>query len=143
MKRIVEDHRQMIETFLQERKADLEMVCNSYAFEYLETPEEVNKVFNNLQKGSSAFVDLGVFNGEGVHVAYYGPYQLTGRIYGETEWFKEVIKKGYYISDVFLGYRKIPHFIIAVLKEEQGAKWVKRATIDTHTFNDLVKKVRI
>jgi two-component system NtrC family sensor kinase len=143
MKRIVEDHCQMIETFLHERKADLRMVCDSFTFKELETPEKVQSVFNNLQKGSSAFVDLGVFNGEGVHVAYYGPYQLTGRVYGETEWFKEVIKNGYYISDVFLGYRKIPHFIIAVLKEEQNAKWVIRATIDTLTFNDLVKKVRI
>src|SRR5512137_975847 len=30
MKRIVEDHRQMIETFLRERKSDLEFVAESY-----------------------------------------------------------------------------------------------------------------
>ncbi len=143
MKRIVEDHCQMIETFLKERKADLELTCNSYPFRELIEPDKLKKVFTHLQEGSNAFVDLGVFDGDGVHVAYYGPYQLTGRVYGETEWFREVIKKGYYISDIFLGYRRVPHFIIAIAREEGGKKWVIRATIDTFMFNDLVKRVRI
>ncbi|MFC1531773.1 ATP-binding protein [Thermodesulfobacteriota bacterium] len=143
MKRIVEDHCQMIETFLNERKADLGLICNSYTFKDLCEPNKLQVVFAHLQEGSNAFVDLGVFNGDGVHVAYYGPYKLTGMVYGETEWFREVIKKGYYISDIFLGYRKVPHFIIAVAKERKGKRWVIRATIDTFMFNDLVKKVRI
>ncbi|UCG07140.1 MAG: ATP-binding protein, partial [Desulfobacterales bacterium] len=70
-------------------------------------------------------------------------FQLTGRSYGQSPWFQEVIKKGYYISDVFLGYRQIPHFIIAVAKEDSDQRWVIRATIDTHRFNELVKSVRI
>lgn len=143
MQRIVGDHCQMIETFLNERKADLRLVCDSSSYHTLKDPERLQEVFVNLQKGSNAFVDLGVFNGDGIHVAYYGPYQLTGRIYGEMEWFKEVIKKGYYISDIFLGYRNIPHFIIAMAKVEDGETWVIRATIDTFMFNDLVKKFRI
>jgi two-component system NtrC family sensor kinase len=143
MQRIVNDHCQMIETFLNERKADLELICDSYRYNELSNPERLQEVFVNLQKGANAFVDLGVFNGDGVHVAYYGPYQLTGRVYGEMEWFREVIKKGYYISDIFLGYRKVPHFIIAVAKVENGEKWVIRATIDTFMFNDLVKQLRI
>ncbi|MBW1707558.1 MAG: two-component sensor histidine kinase, partial [Deltaproteobacteria bacterium] len=59
------------------------------------------------------------------------------------EWFKEVMKKGSYISDIFLGFRRIPHFIIALKREEAGKTWVLRSTIDTYLFNDLVKKVRI
>ena len=143
MKRIVEDHRQMIETFLNERKADLALICNSYTFEDLKARDKIRDVFDHLQVGSNAYVDLGVFNGEGVHVAYYGPYQLTGKVYGEAEWFREVIKKGYFISDIFLGYRNVPHFIIAIAKKENEKYWVIRATIDTFMFNELVKKVRI
>ena len=143
MKRIVEDHRQMIETFLQERKAELGLICNSYLFEDLSRREKIQAVFNHLQDVSNAFVDLGIFNGDGVHVAYYGPYDLRGRVYGDAEWFREVVKKGYYISDVFLGYRNVPHFIIAIAKGEEGERWVLRATIDSLMFNELVKKVRI
>ncbi len=143
MKRIVEDHRQMIDSFLRERRADLEFIINSYRFEDLADPEKLFVVFNQLQKESPTFIDLGIFNEEGIHITYHGPYRLVGRDYGEEDWFKQVLKHGVYISDIFLGYRRIPHFIIAVAKEEQGKKWVIRATIDTYMFTDLVEKVRI
>jgi two-component system NtrC family sensor kinase len=145
MKRIVGDHRQMIESFLAERKANLEFIVYSYGYEDLAHPETLFGVFNRLQMESSAFVDLGLFNEDGIHVNYQGPYRsrLIGKDYGEEDWFKEVIRQGYYISDVFLGYRNVPHFIIAMAREEKGKKWVIRATIDTYMFNELVKKVRI
>ncbi|MFO7600282.1 MAG: ATP-binding protein [Candidatus Desulfacyla sp.] len=143
LKRIVEDHRQMIDSFLRERTANLEFVIHSNSFQDLVDPEHLYTVFLNLQKESSAFVDLGVFNEEGTHVAYHGPFKLVGRDYGREPWLKEVLKKGPYISDVFLGYRRVPHFIIAVAREQDAMKWVLRATIDTHLFNEMVKKVRI
>jgi len=143
MRRIVEDHRQMIDTFLRERKSDLEFVAESYTFDNLADPIYLYKVFNLLQNKSAAFVDLGVFNEEGIHVTYQGPYKLIGKDYGEEDWFKEVMKQGYYISDTFLGYRRVPHFIVAITREEPGRKWVLRSTIDTQFFSHLVEKVRI
>ncbi|MEW6672257.1 MAG: ATP-binding protein [Thermodesulfobacteriota bacterium] len=143
LKRVVDDHSQMIQSFLNERKADLEFVQNAYTFEELSRPQGLTGVFQLLQNKSSAFLDLGVFDQAGVHVAYQGPYQLKGKVYNQYEWFKNVMRQGYYISDIFLGYRNVPHFIIAVVREENNRKWVIRATIDTFTFNDLVKKIRI
>jgi len=143
IKRIAEDHSQMIEVFLAERKSDLEFIAGSYVFQDLNAPEKIRTVFDRLKKESDAFVDLGIFNADGIHTAYHGPYRLTGMVYKNTPWFREVMKQGYYISDVFLGYRKIPHFIIAIAKEDQNGKWVIRATIDTLTFCRLVNEVRI
>lgn len=143
MKRIVGDHRHMIESFLEERKANLEFILHSYTFEELSQPENLHEIFIRLQKQSNAFVDMGVFNKEGVHAAYEGPYKLTGKIYKETDWFMEVMKKGYYISNIYLGFRQVPHFIIAAAREAEGEKWVIRATIDSYLFNTMVKKVRI
>ena len=143
MKRIVENHRQMIDSFLEERKANLEFIISSNNFRDLTEPDNISQVFENLQKESNAFIDLGVFNEEGIHVAYQGPYMLTGRDYKKADWFNEVMKTNTYISDVFLGYRRVPHFVIALAREDGGKKWVIRATIDTQMFNDLVKKVRI
>ncbi len=142
-RRIVDDHRHMIDFFLQERKADLEFILHSYDFEYLSQQENLLKVFERLQIKSNTFVDLGVFNQDGVHVAYQGPYKLTGRIYKDEDWFSEVMKKGYYTSDIFLGFRRVPHFVIAMAKQEGPKTWVIRATIDTYMFSDMVKKVRI
>jgi two-component system NtrC family sensor kinase len=143
MKRIIEDHRQMIDSFLRERKADLEFILNSYTYETLAEPGTLSDILTQLQKKSGAFVDLGLFNKDGIHVNYQGPYKLAGRDYGQEDWFRQVIKEGYYISDIFMGFRRIPHFIIAVSLQDAGGKRVLRATIDTHIFSELVKKVRI
>jgi two-component system NtrC family sensor kinase len=143
MKRIIEHHRHMIDTFLDGRKANLEFILRSYSYEALTEPENLLSILDRLQKESSAFLDLGIFNEEGIHVNYQGPYKLAGMDYGQEDWFNEVLKKGYYISDIFLGYRRIPHFIIALTREEEGKRWVIRATIDTYLFSNLVKKVRI
>ncbi len=143
MKRIAEDHCQMIEGFLDERKSDLEFIASSYTFQELSEIETLRLVFDRLQKESSAFVDLGIFDDDGIHTAYHGPYRLAGKVYKNTPWFKEVMRHGYYISDIFLGYRKIPHFVIAIAKEDGNKKWAIRATIDTHTFSTLVSEVRI
>ncbi len=141
--RIVEDHRDMIDSFLRERKADLAFILRSYTFKALSNPRELDTVFERLQEKSNTFVDLGVFNEAGLHVAYHGPYKLVGRVYRQAKWFKEVMKNGYYISDVFLGYRRLPHFVIAIRKQEGGRIWVIRATIDTYMFNHIVGGVHI
>ena len=143
IQRIVHDHRQMIESFLMERKADLEFVRNTFSFEDLKRQDKLEQTFYNLQKESSAFVDLGILDENGLQVAYHGPYPLSGKVYDQAPWFKAVMKNGFYISDVFLGYRQVPHFVIAIAQMNQGRQWVIRATIDSQIFNDLVKKVRI
>lgn len=143
MRRIIGDHSHMIESFLEERKNDLEFIQNSSSFKDLKDSEKLYEVFENLQKKSDTFMDLGVFNEDGLHVAYQGPYKLEGKIYKQAKWFKEVMNQGWYISDIFLGFRRVPHFIIAITRLEEGKKWVIRATIDTCKFNELVEKVRI
>ena len=70
-------------------------------------------------------------------------YRLEGKNYSQAEWFKAVCEKSIYISDVFLGYRNTPHFIIAVKKMEDGEPWYLRATIDTQFFNNLVENIRV
>ncbi len=143
MKRIVNDHRQMIESFLMERKSDLDFILNDHSLEELRSPERLRAVFENLQKESPAFVDLGIIDENGLQLAYHGPYQLSGKFYDQAAWFRAVLENGFYISDVFLGYRQVPHFVIAIVKADQGQKWIIRATIDSRVFNDLVEKVRI
>jgi two-component system NtrC family sensor kinase len=143
MQRIVGDHRQMIESFLMERKNDLELIVNTIRFSELIAPQRLSSVFLELQRTSSAFVDLGIFDDSGVHVAYHGPFDLAGKRYQDTPWFQQTLENGIYISDVFMGFRNIPHFIIAVAKKENGRRWVIRATVDSQRFNNLVKKIRI
>lgn len=143
LKRIVSDHRDMIESFLMDRKADLEFVTNSFSFDQINNKNAIEGLFENLNKKSNAFVDLGLFDSKGIHVQYSGPYDLQGKNYADELWFKKVIEQGYYISDIFLGYRNVPHFIIAVMQSTGDKTWVLRTTIDTLSFDWMISEVRI
>ena len=142
--RIVDGHRRIIEQFLEERTADLQFIAASSRFEDLTREGQLNRILGHLQQGSQAFLDLGVFDDKGNHVAYAGPYSdLVGRNYSQTKWFLEIREKPVYISDVFLGFRKIPHFVIVVRQESRDRTWFLRATIDSLFFNDLVGSIRV
>jgi two-component system NtrC family sensor kinase len=88
-------------------------------------------------------VDLGVVNAEGNQEAYAGPFKLAKAHYGDADWFRTAVKTDFVISDVFLGLRGLPHFIVAVRSEADGRPWVLRATIDFVAFNALVQNIRI
>jgi len=89
------------------------------------------------------FVDLGVINAQGLQVAYAGPFKLGKALYSNANWFKMTMKSEYFKSDVFLGLRGLPHFIIAVRENCNGEQWILRATIDFVAFNNLVENIRI
>lgn len=143
MVRIASDHCNLIENFFEERIADLKLISALYGIEALRKKEILLYVFHRLQSCSAGFFDLGVFDNNGKHITYAGPYDLAGKDYAEAEWFKAVKDKGLYVSDEFLGYRNIPHFIIAIRRLEGNKVWYLRATIDTYAFNDLVENIRI
>lgn len=143
MIRIVDDHRNMIDQFLSERTEDLKFIVNTTPYESICREHRLAEILEMLQKGSPAFLDLGVFDHSGNHIAYQGPYDLEGKNYQQAVWFQAVKEKSVYISDVFLGYRNTPHFVIAVRKEQNGVFWYLRATIDTYYFNNLVENIRV
>ncbi|ACL03938.1 histidine kinase [Desulfatibacillum aliphaticivorans] len=143
MERIVEDHAGLVDTFLKERKADLGFVAEAYGYESLSDQKTLSQVFKILQKESNAFLDLGIFDQAGVHVAYHGPYELAGKLYSDSQWFNQVRKNGSYVSDIFKGFRKVPHFVIAIAQKDEDRTWVLRATIDPYLFTEVVEKVRM
>ena len=79
----------------------------------------------------------------GQHLAYVGPYDLKNLNYYLEPWFGEVMSKGIYISDVYMGFRQIPHFIIAVRRQEGEQSWILRATIDSDVFQHIVTSAQL
>ena len=133
-----------LDIFLAERKSSLNLIANSYGFEEINDQANLNKIFIILKKEFSEFVDIGVIDSSGLQKAYVGPYNLKGKDYKNQSWFKEVMVRNEYISDVFMGYRKFPHFVIAVKRDlHNGNFWVIRATIDTAKFNSLITSMEL
>ncbi len=139
----VEHHREIIELFLRERTSDLQLVILTHSPDSLQNPENLRRIFSVMNQGNSFFTDLGLIDDEGKHLAYIGPYDLMDKNYSQTFWFKEVMNKGIYISDMFTGFRNAPHFIIAVTRIEGNRKWILRASIDTEYFRSLVENVKM
>ncbi|MCF8040336.1 MAG: GHKL domain-containing protein [Desulfohalobiaceae bacterium] len=127
------------ELFLQERLSTVKYIANAYSIEQLAQDGELKNIFYTIQQNFSGFVDLGLINPDGIQVNYVGPYDLEGKDYSGTSSYQEVRIKGTYISDVFLGYRRFPHLIVAVERRDpSGKNWVVRASIDIDTFNDII-----
>ncbi|MFH1437300.1 MAG: cache domain-containing protein, partial [Pseudomonadota bacterium] len=139
----LEHHRRIVEMFINERTSKLCIVAATHSRDYLVQKPNLKNVFNIMNRDDGSYTDLGIIDSHGRHLVYEGPYDLLQNNYSRTFWFREVMKKGIFVSDMFMGFRKVPHFIIAVLRSEHGQKWILRATIDTEVFRSLVEDVRI
>jgi two-component system NtrC family sensor kinase len=139
----VEYHRKIIELFLTERSSKLQLIAQTHSEEYLGQMANLAHVFEVMNQEAGSITDLGVINEQGVHLAYVGPYDLMDKNYSGALWFKKVMEKGLYISDMFTGFRKVPHFVIAIARQEDSKRWILRATVDTEVFRSLVENVRI
>ena len=142
--RRVEYNRKLIELFLKERTSDLQLIASTHSVDYLGDRPNLQRVFDNLNREDSYFMDLGLINEQGKHVAYVGPYDLMDKDYSQTFWFKELVTRGgFYVSDMFTGYRKTPHFIIGILWSDGSRKWILRATIENEFLDSLIGNVKL
>ncbi|MBN2062258.1 MAG: GHKL domain-containing protein [Deltaproteobacteria bacterium] len=139
----VEYHGKIIELFLKNRISKLGLLAQTSSKDYLKDISNLAYAFEVLNRDDGSILDLGVINGQGRHLSYIGPYDLMDKNYSQAQWFKEVMEKGLYISDMFMGFREVPHFVIAVAISEKNDRWILRATIDTEFFRSLVENVRI
>ncbi len=144
LRELVQKHKQNIDNYLQERLTDIRLMTARYGYERLKEEDLLQQNLDLLKEEyEKAFVDLGVVDGHGHQKAYVGPFKLADAYYGDADWFKDASQKDYVISDVFLGLRGLPHFIVAVRSEAAGRPWILRATIDFVAFNALVQNIRI
>lgn len=132
-----------VEVFLRERTSMLSTIVDTHMVEYLKQPDNISHVLKVLNQRAGGFVDLGVVDNSGQHLAYAGPYDLKGVNYFHQPWFNEVMYKGKYISDVFMGFRQSPHFVIAVRGDGKTGNFILRATIDPDVFDRLVRTAQI
>jgi two-component system NtrC family sensor kinase len=132
-----------VDLFLKERTAILSAMADTHTFQEMTLEKTLSSVFQIMNLRAGAFVDLGVINNAGQQLSYIGPYDLKGLNYYQQPWFGEVMSKGLYISDVYMGFRQLPHFIIAVRRQEGGYSWILRATVDPDVFGGLVRAAQV
>jgi two-component system NtrC family sensor kinase len=142
--RLASNTRRAVAFFLTERRLALDFIVRDNSFESLNDPERLQAILKNLQSSFGGFTDLGVIDPLGCQRNYAGPYKLEGIDYSGQAWYREVLERGVHISDVFSGFRQVPHLIIAVKHElGSGTHFVLRATLDTERFNHLISQPEV
>lgn len=138
-----ENARRTIEAFLEKLRATVIVVANAYSIEELSDQDALDQIFANLKAEHTGLVDLSLIGPDGVQRSYSGPFDLSGKNYLDSAWFQNALTRKIYVSEVFMGYRNIPHFVIAASKKDAkgGGYWVLRASIDTLTLDRFLESV--
>lgn len=126
-----------IDLFLQERVVNLFNLFHGQEFSIHPTGHEMENYLHILRQVSDAFMDVGFLSAQGIQVGYAGPFPyLQGKDYSKEAWFQTLMqhKAGYYISDIYLGFRNKPHFTIATKQLIDGQWHVMRSTLDPDKF---------
>ncbi len=130
--RVTSNARRAVTFFLEEHLDALRFTVNEIEYEKLTNPEHVTEVLRNLKLGFGGLTDLSVIDHSGIQIAYAGPFPLEGKNYSQQAWFIECQKHNFYVSEIFRGYRNLPHIIIAVKSFRlDGTHFILRATLET------------
>jgi len=142
---IAESLRNTVDLFLQDRLLNLVNLSQDLSTGGVPSAEEMEAALLRIQEASSAFVDLGIIDQEGRQIAYAGPYpRLLGDDYHDDDWFRALRDdgQGHYITNIYLGHRRAPHFTIAVQMAAHGESYVLRATMDPDRFRILLEELQ-
>ena len=130
--RLTSNARRAVTFLLEERLNALKFTVNEFGYDQLTNPDYLKEILRNLKLGFGGLTDLSVIAHTGIQVAYAGPFKLEGKNYSNQVWFASCQSSEFYVSEVFRGYRNLPHIIIAVKSfRNDGNFFILRATLET------------
>lgn len=135
--------KQAFEFHIQESLSTMVVVANGYESGELLDQRSLEALYNRLRSEYSWVVDLGVLDSSGVQRAYVGPYSLQGIDYSDQEWYQSAYARKTHVSDLFTGYRGVPHFVETVTNGTLGTEdyWMLRATIDANHLENYLATI--
>ena len=139
----LEQAQSTVERFVAKLQSIIKFVARDDRYNDLLDQKNLEALFTRLQREHPDFADIEIINSEGMQKAYFGPYKLKPHNYSDQTWYQQVLQRGVYISNVFKGFRQVPHFVIAVSRQHPGGEgfWVLRVTIDGKTLQRYVDTV--
>jgi len=130
--RVTSNARRAVTYFLEEHLNALRFTVNEIAYDQLTNYDHLREILRNLKLGFGGLTDLSVIDHLGIQIAYAGPFKLEGKNYSNQVWFAECQKREFYVSEVFSGYRDLPHVIVTVKSyRPDGRFFILRATLET------------
>jgi len=141
---ILSNTKRNLESVIEERRSALALLVREQTYDELASDSVLAVTLGNLNESFGGFVDLGLIDPMGRQLFYTGPYELKNHVYTEDSWFHEVVFRGGHVSDMFMGHRNFPHFVIALKRERApGDFFIIRATIDMELVNHQLYSVNL
>ena len=141
---VVSNTKLAVEFSLVERMAALDFIIQDTSSAQLHDCSRVGKILEGLQTSFTGFVDLGVIDSSGRQFCYVGPYDLVGVNYRDQAWFEDVKQVATHISDVFPGFRHVPHMAISVRHDlPDGGFYILRTSVETSLLDKLLSNLEI
>lgn len=141
LKAIAENQANTLNLFLSERLVNIANLIDDPKLVIPPSSETMPGLLKALKKNSDTFVDIGFFDSSGVQTSYAGPYpSLEKRDYSSESWFRNLRDDGkqVIITDIYLGFRKEPHFTIAVSRTIDERFVALRATLDPRKMYEYI-----
>jgi two-component system NtrC family sensor kinase len=129
-----------LELYLDGLKHDIIVTANGSTTAELADRERLEVALARLKGKHPSVVDLSLIDPDGIQIAYAGPYELAGKEYTSSPWYAKTLARKVHLSEVFMGFRNVPHFVIAASKIEppRPGSWVVRASIDAESLDGLL-----
>jgi two-component system, NtrC family, sensor kinase len=139
---VAEHQAHTLDLFLRERLMNLaNLIADLQTLDGDAADAFLAEALADLQKTSDAFVDLGIVGADGVLRAYHGPVAFQGPVsYLDEEWFRSLVggAQDWLVTNIYLGFRRRPHFTIAMRYGSGPQLRVLRAALSPEKIEEFL-----
>jgi len=133
-----------VSLFLTERRSVLDFIAHDHGLETLQNPARLAGILENLNKRFGGFLDLGVIDHSGKQISHTGSHQMEGLNFNQQAWFREVLNRGVYISELVTGPLNEPHIDFAVKRElADGSYFVLHAVLKPEQLMEAIAQIDV
>ncbi len=133
-----------VSLFLTERRSVLDFIAHDNGLETLKDPARLADILENLNKRFGGFIDLGVINSSGKQISHAGSHQTESLDYNRQHWYREVLKRGVYISELVMGPLNEPFVDFAVKRElADGSFFVLHARLKPEQLTESIAHIDV
>ena len=133
-----------VSLFLTERRSVLDFIAHDNRLETLKDPARLADILTNLNERFGGFIDLGVIDSSGKQISHADAHQMEDLDYNLLPWFREVLNRGVYISELVTGPRNEPHIDFAVKRElADGSFFVLHALFKPQPLAESIAQIDV
>jgi signal transduction histidine kinase len=133
-----------VSLFLTERRSVLDFIAHDHSLETLKDPARLAGILENLNKRFGGFIDLGAIDDSGKQISHAGSHQMQGLDFNQQLWFREVLSRGVYISELVTGALNEPHIDFAVKREfADGSYFVLHAVLKPEQLMESIAQIDV